>query len=205
MNVAQVMAACRTDSTTAGRWIAALEDTMQRFGLTDPLQRSAFLAQVGYESCGLTRTEENLNYRADRLLAVFPRYFDEVSALGYEHDPVRIANHVYANRMGNRDESSGDGWTFRGRGLIQTTGHDNYLKVEQGLKIPCVSDPDLLLEKAHAADSAGLYWISNGLDKLALVRDIDSITRGINGKYASQDTMTARRNRYEDALRTFGL
>ena len=200
MNTEQIAKACFTDNTTAARWLAVLGATFFQFGINDPLEQAAFLAQAGYESGGLLHLEENLNYSAQGLLTVFGKYFDNASALEYQHQPIRIANRVYAGRFGNGDESTGDGWKFRGRGIFQTTFHDNYLKVENRLGIACVDDPDLLLVKKNAADAAAVYWKDHNLGALAKRRDIDSITKAISGSMA---TAAKRKARYIVACQAF--
>lgn len=201
LNSNQIAIACETSQSVAAQWIVAIGNAFTKFGF-HPLEQVAFLAQVGYESAGLTRTDENLNYSSDRLLAVFPSYFDKNSALQYERKPVAIANRVYANRFGNGNEASGDGWKFRGRGLIQITFHDNYQMVENHLGIACVDNPDLLLTKQNAVDSAAAFWIENDLKEPALFQDIDTITKKISGSIRTADV---RRQRYERALKAFGM
>lgn len=202
MNSEQIRIACATDATTAARWLAPLAATFHQYNIDTPLRQAAFLAQAGYESGGLITLEENLNYSANGLLRVFRKYFDNALALKYQRNPVAIANRVYANRLGNGDESSGDGWKYRGRGIFQVTGHDNYLMVENALGIPCVDNPDLLLQKKNAADSAAVFWVKHGLQELADKGDIDGITARIN-KYT--DSYQKRKDRYLAARKAFGI
>lgn len=202
MNTMQIMQACHTDATTAARWLAILEYTFNVFGIDSALERAAFLAQAGYESNGLRTLQENLNYSAAGLQAVFGKYFDQASAMKYQRNPVAIANRVYANRFGNGDEASGDGWKYRGRGIFQTTFHDNYQKVENALGIACVDNPDLLSMRKNAADSAAVFWNENGLGTLARKRDFDGITQRISGSLRTADK---RRILYVDACKAFGV
>ena len=202
VNSEQIRIACATDATTAARWLAPLAATFHQYKIDTPLRQAAFLAQAGYESGGLLALEENLNYSAQGLLRVFGKYFNQDSAIKYQRDPVAIANRVYANRLGNGDESSGDGWKFRGRGIFQVTGHDNYLMVENALGIPCVDNPDLLLQKKNAADSAAVFWVKHGLQELADKGDINGITRVIN-RYT--DSYKARELRFNAARKAFGV
>lgn len=162
------------------QWIAPLQHTFERFGITTQEQRAMFLGQIALESTGFTRLEENLNYNAGRLLEVFPKYFNPPSLVHqYARQPEKIANRVYANRMGNGDESSGDGWKYRGRGLKQLTGKWNYEKCGKSLAVNLVQTPDLLLETEYAALSAGWFWHINGLNGFS--HDIQLATRRING------------------------
>jgi len=202
MNPEQIRLSCRTNSIVANQWLAVLEATCHQFGINTPLQKAAFLSQAGYESIGLTAIEENLNYSAPRLLAVFPGKFDQSSSLKYEHDPAGIANRVYANRFGNGDEVSGDGWKYRGRGIFQITFHDNYSDTAKRLNIDCLNDPDLLLLKKNAADSAAAYFVDRGLLDIADLRDINQITYRISG---SMRTAPDRKLRFDIACKTFGI
>ncbi|MFA6063900.1 MAG: glycoside hydrolase family 19 protein [Gallionella sp.] len=143
-----------------------------------------WLAQLAHESGGFSRLEENLNYSADGLVKTFRKYFPSLAdAAPYARQPEKIANCVYANRNGNGDRDSGDGWKFRGRGLIQITGRRNYQRCSRALfaNDSLLLHPELLLEHEHAAQSAGWFWASNNLNKLADADDIDGITRAING------------------------
>lgn len=147
------------------------------------LRISHLLAQLHHES-NLEPIQENLNYSAARLLKIFPKYFKTIEdAKLYERQPEKIANRVYANRMGNGDEASGDGWKFRGRGFIQITGRKNYQALSNATKIDYINAPDKLLNEADSMISALWYWSSNGLNKYADKDDILTITKRINGAY----------------------
>ena len=111
-----------TDEDIVDAYVDPLNKVFEKFEINNPNRIAMFLAQVGHESGGLTRTSENLNYKPERLAQIFPKYFRDVDPHEYAHNPEKIANRVYANRMGNGDEESGDGYKFRGRGLIQLTG-----------------------------------------------------------------------------------
>jgi putative chitinase len=160
---------------------------MTKYGITTPARQAAFLAQLAHESAELRRTQENLNYSWERLRKVFPRYFrTDPEAQAYGRQPERIANRVYANRMLNGDETSGDGWRFRGRGPIQVTGRENYRKSGQALGINLESDPDRLLDPATGCMAAAWFWHSRGLNALADSDDENAfreITRRINGGF----------------------
>lgn len=186
----------------AVRFADAIEDAAQLYEIDTPQRLAAFLAQIGHESQGLRRTSENLNYSASRLRVVWPSRFTESQAVAMEHNPEAIANHVYGGRMGN--VNPGDGWRYRGRGLIQTTGRRNYEATTEELadKIGAVPDfvlqPDLLENPRWAALSAAAYWHSRHLNALADAGKLDAIGRAINGGDHGRED---RRERYGRALR----
>lgn len=163
------------------KWAPFLTAAMQEFEIVTADRQAAFLAQLAYESELFAVIEEDMNYRADRLLAVFPNHFTQQEAEAYAHKPQMIANRVYAGRYGNGDESSGDGWKFRGRGLIQTTFRDNYAALVQPLGVDFLADPDALFEPDLAARSAGHYWLTHGCNQEADSASFRAITRAING------------------------
>lgn len=171
----------------AGVFLPALDAAMGEFRIDTPPRVAAFIAQVGHESAHLTRCVESLTYSAQRLAAVWPRRFRSAdgspTALAREvaYQPERIANLVYAGRNGNGDEASGDGWRFRGRGLLQVTGRSNYRSVGEGLAQPFVARPQLLAEPRWACRSAAWWWQRNGLGELADAGRFEDITRRING------------------------
>jgi len=153
----------------------------EKYELNTPLRIAHFMAQIEHES-GLKPISENLNYSAVGLLTTFSKYFpDNKTAVNYSKHPERIANRVYANRMGNGDENSGEGWKYRGRGFIQITGKENYFRLANDTDIDFLKNPDLLLEEANAMISALWYWNLKGLNALADKNDIVSITKKING------------------------
>jgi len=164
----------------------------ERYGLTTKLRIAHFMAQIEHES-GLKPVSENLNYSKEGLLNTFSKYFtkdiivDNVKKLGtatlYDRQPQKIANKVYANRMGNGNEASGEGWKYRGRGFIQVTGKINYFQLHIDTDLDCVKNPDLLLEEANALISALWFWKKSGLNTLADKNDLKGITRRINGGY----------------------
>lgn len=150
------------------RYAEALDKAMQECGIDTAARARAFLAQIGHESAQLNRVEENLNYSAQALRKVFPKYFrTPQEASSYAHHPERIANRVYAGRMGNGSEESGDGWKFRGRGLIQITGRDNYVSMSSLMGKDLTIWPDALLVPLDACRSAALWWKAKGLNALA--------------------------------------
>jgi putative chitinase len=141
-----------------------------------------FMAQVGHESGGFLYRAENLNYSADALMRIFPKYFpDQENAQKYARQPEKIASRAYANRLGNGPEETQDGWKFRGRGFIQITGRSNYLGAAKALGIPFDDLPDYLQSIPGAMRSAGWFWSSINGNQCADERDIITCTRRING------------------------
>jgi putative chitinase len=164
--------------------IAQIPDTAAKFNITTNLRLAHFLAQCGHESGGFKAINENLNYGAKGLLGVFPKYFNAASAAQYERKPEMIASKVYANRMGNGDEASKEGWKFRGRGYIQLTGKSNYTNFTKFIGEDCVANPDLVATKYPLA-SAAFFFNSNNLwaicDKGADDATVTAVTKRVNG------------------------
>lgn len=154
----------------------------EKYGLTTKLRIAHFMAQIEHES-NLKPVGENLNYSAQGLIQTFSKYFTTAESLTFARKPEKIANRVYANRMGNGDEKSGDGWKYRGRGFIQITGKDNYTQLAKDTGLDCLNNPELLLQEANAMISALWFWKKAGLNKLADNNDLKGITRKINGGY----------------------
>ncbi len=154
----------------------------EKYELNTSLRIAHFMAQIDHES-GLKPISENLNYSSIGLVNTFSKYFGEGKMLsfGYAHKPEKIANRVYANRMGNGDENSGEGWKYRGRGFIQITGKENYHRLSNDTDLDCLKNPDLLLEEPNAMLSALWFWNLKGLNALADKNDIILITKRING------------------------
>lgn len=177
---AQLAAAVQCPLSRASRWLPHLQAAMKRYGITTKLRAACFLAQLGHESLGLSRTEENLNYSAQRLLEVFDGYFTKINVAAYARQPQKIANRVYAKRMGNGDEASGHGWRYRGRCPIQLTGLDNYRWLAELTGLPLVEKPDTALELQAGADIAAAYWRGTGLNALADANDVLGLSRKIN-------------------------
>ncbi|MGE1315995.1 glycoside hydrolase family 19 protein [Pseudomonas aeruginosa] len=171
----------------AGFFVPALNVAMERFGITSPIRVAALLAQVGHESAHLTRLVENLNYSAQGLAATWPSRYrgadgkPNALALNLARHPQAIANNTYASRNGNGDEASGDGWRYRGRGLLQITGRANYRTAGAGLGLPLEAEPELLEQPEHAARSSAWWWSTHGLNELADRGEFAAITRRING------------------------
>lgn len=162
--------------------LTPLNNAMGIFVINTPLRTAHFLAQIAHESACLNFSEENLNYSAALLAKVFPHYFPTLeSAQPYDRKPEMIANRVYANRLGNGDTASGDGYKFRGRGAIQNTGKANYQLLSTSLHIDFVTNPDSLKLPVNSMLAAGNFWKSHGLNELADHDDILNITKRING------------------------
>lgn len=188
-------------------WANALNMAMEKFKIsTDRGNVIEFLSQCAHESQEFNRLEENLNYSALRLIQVWPKRFPTIEQASiYAWSPVRLANHVYANRMGNGDETSGDGWFYRGRGLIMVTGLKNYVRIAiwtQAEKLLAL--PNWLLTKTGAAESAAAWWAHTPkLRELAIDKPDDddnadflSITRIVNGGVVG----SIERKKYHDAF-----
>lgn len=199
MNAEQLAHALHMPPAKAEEWIDAINTTFETFGIETPEQQASFLGQCGHESAGFTALVENLNYKAESLCKVWPKRFPSLDmAQPYHRNPEAIANHVYANRMGNGDEDSGDGWNFRGRGLIQLTGRDNYRACGEALGADLESDPDLVSTPMYAALSAGWFWHKNHLNNIA--EDIVAVTKKINGGTHGLDDRVARTARALEAF-----
>lgn len=185
-------------------WAPHLSNACGNFQITTPARLAAFLAQVGHESGSFGRTVENLNYSAAGLEATWPSRFTPALAAQMARNPERIAEHVYGGRMGNRPEGSGDGYLYRGRGLIQVTGRANYEAVgEQLSRFGCpnlLAMPQVLAEPKWAALSAAAYWYDHELNELADGGHFDAITRRINGGTLGSADRRARYERAKKAL-----
>lgn len=171
-------------------WTRPLSQACERFEINTVPRIAAFLGQVAVESAELNRVEENLIYSPQRIVAVWPSRFASVeAALPYGRNPEKLANRVYANRMGNGPESSGDGFRYRGRGLIQVTGRGNYERVGNLLDLPSlVQQPDKLVNKKFAALSAAAFWADKKLNEIVdqvfekdLERCVRLVTKTVNG------------------------
>lgn len=180
------------------KWYKPLTVAMQRFGINTPLQRAHFLAQIGHESGGFTRLVENLNYSAAALLRTWPTRFDEDIAARLARKPEMIANYVYGGRLGNTEP--GDGWRYRGRGLVQLTGRANYEEACRAVGLPLADKPELLEEPEAAALSAAWYWSSRNLGVLADRDDLIAVTRRINGGMHGLDDRRKRLTRAKAGL-----
>lgn len=164
------------------KWVDPLNETFQRFEILTPRQQAAFIGQCGHECGNFRMLEENLNYRAETLMKLWPKRFPTLEfAKQYEKNPRKIANSVYSNRMGNRDEASGDGYRFRGRGCIQLTGSANYYHAGKALGVDFIMEPDLVATPQYAALTAGFFWNTQKLNPIAERGDNLALTKKING------------------------
>ena len=188
------------------QWHNALEQLLPEYEINTPQRIAAFIAQCAHESGGFTALKENLNYKAATLRKIFPKYFpDEDTAQHYANLPNKqqaIANKVYANRMGNGDENSGDGFRYCGRGLIQLTGKDNYTWFAASLSIPVEEASEYLQTFEGAAQSACWFWETNKLNQWADAGDIVTLTKRINGGTIGLED---RKKHYEHALHVLGV
>jgi putative chitinase len=185
----------------AGVFLPALNLALARYQINTSKRVAAFLAQVGHESGHLTRLVENLNYSAEALVRTWPKRFNLELATACARKPEQIANVVYASRMGNGPAPTGDGWKYRGRGLVQVTGWVNYQACGASLGLDLLTKPELLEQPIYAALSAGWYWSSNGLNELADAGKFTEITQRING---GQTGATDRQAIYSRALEVLG-
>ena len=161
-------------------WLEPLTAAFTRFEINTPERQAAFIGQCAHESANFKTLQENLNYSAKGLNATWPsRFPSEAEAQPYHRQPEKIANKVYSGRMGNLED--GDGWKYRGRGLIQLTGKDNYRLASDALGVDFIADPDLVLTKEYAALTAAWYWNKRGLNKEADAKDFTGMTKKING------------------------
>lgn len=184
------------------QWCTALNLILPDYEINNNLRKAAFLAQCIHESGGFVFLTENLNYKAESLVRVWPKYFPNLSvAKQYERNPEKIANRAYANRMGNGSEESGDGWRYCGRGLIQLTGKSNYQAFADSIETPLQSIPEYLQTFEGAVQSACWFWETNNLNALADKKDILGLTKKINGGTIGLDD---RIKHYEHALHVLG-
>lgn len=184
-------------AATESKWLDSINASCAQYQINTKLRLAAFISQVGHESGRLSAVSENLNYSAAGLMKTWPSRFDTATANACARNPQKIANVVYANRMGNSSADSGDGWKYRGRGLIQCTGKANYMAFSQSSGADCISNPDLVATPQYAALSAGWFWNSKGLNAYADRGDLVSITKRINGGLNGQDD---RENLYKIAI-----
>lgn len=177
---------------------------MEKFSLNTPLRLAHFLSQCAHESGNFKAVTENLNYGAAGLRSIFGKYFkDDASAKAYERKPEKIANKVYASRMGNGDEASGDGWKFRGRGYIQLTGKDNYSQFDKVVEDDILANPDLVATK-YPLMSAAFFFEKNNLWKIcdggADKEDVIVLTKRINGGTHGLEDRLAKFNLFNSLL-----
>jgi putative chitinase len=184
--------------------IAELPSVIEKFNITNPLRLSHFLSQCAHESGNFKFLRENLNYSADGLLKIFSKYFkDKATAEAYARKPEKIANRVYASRMGNGDEASGDGWKFAGKGYIQLTGRSNYTEFSKFIGEDCVANPELVATK-YPLSSAAFFFNKNNLwaicDKGAHDDIVKDVTKRVNGGTHGLDDRLAKFKQYNGML-----
>lgn len=175
------LAKCIPSNSEIPEWYSVYTKVLPTYGIMGELREAHFIAQMGHESGDFKFLVENLNYSAQGLLKTFPKYFTPAQAARYARKPQMIASRVYANRMGNGSEASGDGWKYRGRGIIQITGKYNYSEYAKYKGISLDDAVDFLMTKEGAMDSACWYWMSRGLNSMADKDDLIGITKRING------------------------
>ena len=184
--------------------IAQIPDTAKKFNITNPLRLAHFLAQCGHESGGFKAVSENLNYSADGLKKIFGKYFPGNLNESYAKQPEKIASRVYGGRMGNGDESTGEGFKFRGRGYIQLTGKQNYTNFAKFIGEDTVSNPDLVATKYPLA-SAAFFFDSNKLwsicDKGSDVATVTAVTKRVNGGILGLNDRIKHFNEYYNLLK----
>ncbi len=165
----------------AALFLGPLNDAMAEFQINTPQRQTCFLAQIAHESTELTRLEENLRYSPARIMEVFSRHVSSwADADRLSKSPEKLASRVYGGRMGNGDETTGEGYRYRGRGLIQLTGKDNYRLAGSSLRLPLLDKPELLTQPAEACRSAAWFWLTNGCNPLADAGDFMAITKRVN-------------------------
>ena len=185
------------------QWHKALSQLLPDYEINTPQRIAAFIAQCAHESGGFIFLTENLNYKAESLMKVFPKYFKDITtAKAYEKKPEKIANKIYADRMGNGNEASGEGYKYRGRGLIQLTGKTNYTWFAASLEITPEEAAEYTQTFEGAAQSACWFWETNKLNQFADSGDIVTMTKRINGGTIGLDD---RIKHYEHALHVLGV
>ena len=184
-------------------WYSAMSLLFSKYDINSPTRIAGFVAQCGHESQNFKTLEENLNYSADGLNKIFPKYFIKAGrdAQAYHRQPEKIANIVYADRMGNGNTSSGEGYKFRGRGVIQLTGKDNYTRFAKHVGKSLDETIEYLKSKPGALESACWFWKTNGLNEIADSGDIVVMTKKINGGTIGLED---RKKHYEHALAVLG-
>lgn len=182
----------------AAEWVEALNAVLPKYDIDTPVRLAAFLGQCGHESRSFTVMVENLNYSAEALLRVFPKYFTMAQAHQYARNPQAIGNRVYANRMGNGNEDSGDGYRHRGHGLIQLTGKDNHKAFAASIGLSLDDAMAYMQTRAGAVESACYFWKTRNLNAVADTGDVVALTKKING---GTNGLADRKALYDKALK----
>lgn len=187
----------------AAAWADAALEILPKYEINTPNRIAGFFAQCGHESMNFTVLSENLNYRAETLEKLFSKYFSKAgrNAADYAKQPEKIANVIYANRMGNGDTASGEGFAFRGRGIVQLTGKDNYSAFALSIKMTLPDVIDYVTTKKGALESACWYWNSRNINAACDANDIVKMTKLVNGGTIGLDD---RKKHYEQALAVLG-
>lgn len=187
----------------ADAWADAALEILPKYEINTPNRVAGFFAQCGHESMGFKVLEENLHYRAETLDKIFPKYFKNAGrdANAYAKQPEKIANIVYANRMGNGDTASGEGYAFRGRGIIQLTGKDNYSAFALSIKMTLPDVIAYVTTKKGALESACWYWTSRNINAACDANDIVKMTKLVNGGTIGLED---RKKHYNEALAILG-
>jgi putative chitinase len=191
-----------TNNQYVNDWFEALSKLLPDYDINTVPRVAAFLAQTAHESGGYKALKENLNYRAETLMKVWPRYFPNMEiANQYAHKQEAIANRAYGGRMGNGPEASGDGFKYCGRGLIQLTGKDNYTSFAESIETPVEEIPEFLGTFEGAVQSACWFWENNNLNQFADSGDMLTLTKRINGGTLGLDD---RIKHYNHAMHILG-
>jgi putative chitinase len=181
------------------KWLQPLNDAFAKYDISTPKRQACFLGQAMHESGNFKNLEENLNYSALGLMKTWPSRFPDLdTADKYAHNAEKIANKVYAGRMGNIEE--GDGYAFRGRGIFQLTGRENYANFGHNASVDVLSNPNLLSTPEYATLSAAWYWNKRSLNQYADVMDVESLTKRINGGTIGLDNRKAQINKVLDII-----
>jgi putative chitinase len=185
-------------------WYPLLAELLPKYEINTAIRVAGFLAQCSHESLNFTVLKENLNYSAEGLNATFSKYFIRAGrdAGTYARNPEKIANVVYAGRLGNGDTASGDGWRFRGRGVIQLTGRDNYTAFGKTKQLTALETVEYLETSRGALESACWFWKTNKLNALADAQDIVAMSTKING---GTNGLEDRKVQYKQALRILAV
>ncbi len=175
------------------QWVDAINTTFDKFGIDTPVRQACFIGQASHECNNFRTLEENLNYKAEALMRLWSKRFPTLEiANQYAKNPQKIANKVYADRMGNRNEASGDGYRFRGRGCFQLTGHANYFHAGTACGVDFVMQPDLVATPQYAPMTAGWFWNTHELNQFADSGDYVTMTKRINGGTIGLDERVAK-------------
>lgn len=214
LTIANLVAGCGASTARATAWLTPIASACMTYGINTPLRLAAFLATIGVESAYLTTTQEDLYYSADGLAKRWPRVFalngaPNVLANQIARQPMKIANIAYANVNGNGSAASGDGWNFRGQGLIQLTGRSNYSAAAARTKLDLLNHPELLQVPANAAIVSADYWAHGGLNAMADTRQFTAISKYVNcgnaHSAATPNGMAERLALYSAACHSLGV